>query len=108
VSSPRLKAAPALHAPAGDAGQARFNLDVRTALAGLLAHPFAGGRHLPGIAVGTAETAVPHYLGRVPVGWFATGVTPTEVDPVYQSRAADDVNLYLICSRPVTAGIFVF
>ena len=69
--------------------------------------PFATGRVLDAITVGTSSTPVKHFLGRVPQYWV-------ELNPqngaalVKEAAAPDSTYLYLIASSAVTSSLLVW
>ncbi len=69
--------------------------------------PIATGRALVAVEVGTTETAIPHYLERVPQHWFE--LSPQDgADAVLQSSPPDETNLYLIAAGAVSADLWVW
>lgn len=88
--------------PSPDA--AAVQTDVREFVEGL--GDIVGGKLLLHKTIGTAETTVPHYMNAIPTGWLA--FSPEASATIWQSRAADSRNLYLIASSSVVTGVWVF
>jgi hypothetical protein len=67
--------------------------------------PICAGVLLAGVAVGTAQTAIPHGLGAGPT---SCQVTPRADARVWQPALPDAVNIYLQASVAVTCDVWVF
>lgn len=65
------------------------------------------GRALVGVAVGTSETAIKHYLGRVPVSWFQTSPKYGDALPG-ETKAPDSTYVYLKAGTALSADIWIW
>lgn len=67
----------------------------------------ATGRALDAISVGTSETTVRHYLGRVPQYWMELS-PQSGADRIEESAAPDETYLYLIAATATTSSLWVW
>lgn len=65
------------------------------------------GRALDAITVGTSETQVRHYLGRVPQYWVELA-PQNGADRIEESSAPDETYLYLIAASATTSSLWVW
>jgi hypothetical protein len=76
-----------------DATQARYNVEVASAVSVLQKGALAGAVVLPRTLIDNAETIIQHKLGRKPAGWFASCQEGAGV--IYQTRDPDEHYIYL-------------
>lgn len=71
----------------------------------LLKNSIVNGNQVNGVSI-NGQKAIPHGLGRAPVGWFLTDINGAST--VYRSAAFDANNLTLTSSANVTISIWVY